>query len=241
MSKEDKENAVGTTKKNARKKWDLNPDLSVLLPPWNECDGSDCNSSENIPPASAKSSSTFIICKEDSASATEEEVNKVPYKKTTGNHGPNNVTFTKVNDKKDGRRSLQVVAKVTAENKKKIQQRRSDVRKVATKPASVAGLPQRRLTLKKSTSTALVQQQGVKNNDVVLLNIIFTSQNHCLTLVGVHYMMNIGVLNKKEVKSTIYKGCMINFNVAFTKWLNYMLAPLDCYGNTLPTNGKKGN
>lgn len=169
MSKEDKENAVGTMKKGARKKWDLNPDLSVVLPPWTECDSNDFNSSENIPPTSAKSSSTFIICKENSASLTEGEAkpkNKISCNKTTGNHGPvnitNNVTCTKPYDKKDGRRSLQVVSKVTAENKKKIQQRRSaDVRKVATKSTSVVGLPQRRLTLKKP-STALVQQRGVK-------------------------------------------------------------------------------
>ena len=207
MSKGDKENAVGTMKKGARKKWDLNPDLSVVLPPWTECDSNDFNSSENIPPTSAKPSSTFIICKEDSASPTEEETklkNKISCNKTTSNHGPvnitNNVTFTKPNDKRDGgRRSLQVVSKATVDNKKKIQQRRSaDVRKLATKPASVVGLPQRRLTLKKSTSTAVAQQRGVKN-DVIILNIFFTLQNRCLTLVEVHCMTNTGVLNKKEV------------------------------------------
>ena len=56
--------------------------------------------------------------------------------------------------------------------------------------------------------------------------------------------MSIGVQNKKEVKcETCYTVCcmMLTSTVAFTKWLNYMLAPLDCYGNTIPTVGKKGN
>ena len=166
MSKEDKENAVGT-RKGARKKWDLNPDLSVVFPPWTECDSNNFNCSEIIPSTSSKSSA-IIVCKEDSTSPIEEEGklrSKIPCNKiTTGNHGPvnitNNVTFTKTNDKKDGRRSLQVVSKATAENKKKAQQRRSvDVRKAATKSTSVAGLPQRRLTLKKSTAS--VCQRGV--------------------------------------------------------------------------------
>ena len=168
MSKEDKENAVGTSRKGTRKKWDLNPDLPVVLPPWTECNGNDFSCSENIPPTPAKSSVTFIISKEDSASPTEEESklkSQIPCSKTTGNYGPvnitNNVTFTKQNDKKDGRRSLPVVSKATAENKRKVQQRRSaGVRKVATKSTSVAGLPQRRLTLKKSTSTSV--QRGMR-------------------------------------------------------------------------------
>ena len=175
MSKEDQENAAWCAsgeagRKRARKKWDLNPDLSVVLPPCTECDGNDFSCSEIIPSSSAKSSTAFIVCKEDSASPTEEEVkpkNAISNNKTIGNHGPvnitNSVTFTKQNDKKDGRRSLQVVSKATVKNPKKAQQRRStDVRKVATKSTSVPGLPQRKLTLKKSTSTASVQQRGVK-------------------------------------------------------------------------------
>ena len=127
--------------------------MPVVLPPWVESDGDDCCSSED---KVLFTSSTFIISKETSASPTGEVKlkNKNLCNKAFGNQGPVNISnnvFTKHNGKKDGRRSVQVFPK---ENKKKLEQRRSlDVRKVAAKPTSVAGLPQKRLKLKKSTTS----------------------------------------------------------------------------------------
>ena len=139
--------------------------MPVVLPPWVEKDGDDCTSSEDkILFTSAKPSTTFIVSKENSAVPIEEAKlkNKILCNKAFGNQGPVNITnnvFTKQNDKKDGRRSAQVVSR---ENKKKIEQRRSlDVRKVAANPTSVAGLPQRRLKLKKSTTS--VKLRGLES------------------------------------------------------------------------------
>ena len=53
------------------------------------------------------------------------------------------------------------------------------------------------------------------------------------------YMMNTGFLNRKEVSDIMqYTVTIVTVTVAFTKWLNYMLAPVDCYGNSIPTNQK---
>lgn len=171
MSKEDKENAVRcTSKKGGRKKWNLNPDFPVVLPP-SDCDANDLSCTDSDSTTSARASVTFIVCKENDSSTAKEDVklkNKVPWcDRTAGNYGPlsitNNVNSSTQNNKKDVRRSLQVISKTKVENKKKVVQRRStDVRKVATKPTSVAGLPQRRLRLKKPTSTS-VQQRGTQD------------------------------------------------------------------------------
>lgn len=159
--------------------------MSVVLPPWSEHDSNDFSYTESVTPTPAKSSATFIIYKEDSVSATEEDTVKlkraIPCSKNIGNHGPLNITnnvTTKQN--KTVRKSFQVVSKVTAENKKKVQQRRStDVRKVTTKSTSVAGLPQRRLTLKKQTS---VQQRGVGKCYSAYLNVLFAYSTTAICL-----------------------------------------------------------
>lgn len=170
LRKADKENAVRCdSRKGTRKKWDRNPDSSVVFPPWSESDCQDFSNAGNVSPTSAKSSATFVVYKENDTSVTQEDVklkNKILCDRTTSNHGVLTVTnhgnSTKQSNK-DVRRSLQVVSKNKVENKRKIQQRRStDVRKVATKSTSVAGLPQRRLTLKKPAKTS-VQQRGIRN------------------------------------------------------------------------------
>lgn len=171
MSKENKENTVWcgpcTSRIGTRKKWDLNPDLPVILPPWSECDNNDFSNAESVPPTPTKASVTFTIYKGDNTSTAEEDnvslQNKTRCKRGVG--GPvnitNNINSTKQNEKKDARRSWQVVSKVTVEKKKRVQQRRSmDVRKVTTK-STLPGLPQRKLTLKKPTVTS-VQHRGVK-------------------------------------------------------------------------------
>lgn len=144
--------------------------MSVVLPPWSECDGDLSSYPESVSSTSIRGS-TFEISKRDNSTATERDdvtlKNKTSYNRIVNNHGTvnitNNVNSTKQIDKKDTR-SFQVVSKVTLENKKKAQQRRSvGVRKVTAKSTStVAGLPQRRLTLKKTTP--LVQQRGCERS-----------------------------------------------------------------------------
>lgn len=242
MSKDDKENAG--LRKGPRKKWNINPDLSVILPPWSECNGKDASYKDIVASTSTKASSTFIICKGDVDSVAEQGVKlkaNIQCDRTSSNHGPvsisNNVNATKQNDKKHVRRSLQVVSKAKVENMRRVQQRRStDVRRVATNRP--AGLPQQRLTLKKSTTTS-IKHKGVGNIFIVLFYILLCLQNHCLMPAEVPYMMNTGFLNRKEVSDIMqYTVTIVTVTVAFTKWLNYMLAPVDCYGNSIPTNQK---
>jgi len=159
VSKENKENAVF----GKRKKWDINPDLPVVLPPWSECDCNDSSNTESVLPTPTKASVTFTICKGDDASEAETEDFSL-HNKTRTIGGPvnitNNINSTKQNEKKDVRRSLQVVSKTTGEKKKKAQHRKSmDVKRAKAK--SLPGLPQRKLTLKKPTATS-VQHKGVR-------------------------------------------------------------------------------
>ena len=183
---------------------------------------------------------------------TQEDVklkNKIPCDRTTSNHGPprgpldvsNYVNSTKQNNK-NVRRSLQVVSKSKVENKKRIQQRRStDVRKVATKSTSAAGLPQRRLTLKKPAATT-VQQRGTKNVKSNLISyVMLLAEPLPYACRNALYDEHWSSKQERGVTHNVVCCVMITFTAAFTKWLNYMLAPLDCYGNTLPTSGKKGN
>ena len=175
------------SKKGARKKWDRNPNFSVVFPPWSESDCQDFSSTDNVLPTSAKSSATFIIY---DASVTQEDVklrNKILCDSTTSNQGlltvTNHVNSTK--QSKDIRRSLQVVSKSKVESKRKIQQRRSTV---TTKSTSVAGLPQRKLALKKPAKTS-VQQRGIRNDKMTLLILYLAIASRPITLCLQKYLV----------------------------------------------------
>lgn len=170
MSKEDKENAFRCTSKNGtrRKKWDINPDFPVVLP-RSSCDNLDVNNEFGYAGSvstTTKASSTFIIYKGDSISTAEEDKIKLQskYKNEISNgHAPvsnitNSVAVAKQNEKKEIKRSLQVVTKATVE-KEKVQQKIPNARRSTTK-SRPAGLPQRRLTLKKPV-VKQVQQRGM--------------------------------------------------------------------------------
>ena len=131
----------------------------------------------------------------------------------------------------------------------KKQQRRSLENKKTTKSTTVC-LPQRKLTLKKSTAQVQPRVKGMKVLFLSPLGYYFFSwlaepmpfacRN---TLYDEHW-------SSKQERGVyfisafdfiyIYIYIYIRSLPAFTRWLNYVLAPADNFGNTIPSSGRAG-